>query len=524
MVTERTVRAGRTSELPEDATAQHPLAWRRGIALFVLASAVLILSRTRADPDLWGHVRFGQLMRRLGAIPETDPYSYLAVDWINHEWLAELVFGLVFDLGGPTGLVLLKVAIGLLVFGVLYACLFSDGLDELRGGLVAVLALVLLTFGTSPVRPQLFTYIFFLGVLLVIRAADEGRRKWLWTLPPLFAVWANFHGGFLAGLGVLLLWSLGTLLAVAVDTKRVASGLRTSAAGWGALLGSAAATLLNPYGVDLLFFVLRTATVPRPEITEWNPVELVSVEGAFYLLFVAVLTWGVLASRRRRPLSLLVILGVTALLPLVAIRHVPLFAVAGTVIGGPHLGSAFRRRRSSSGRSARIEGRIGLAFGAAGLLVGAAAVPNMGCIRMGAPATEPYPQGPVELLSKAGIQGNLATFFNWGEYVIWHLGPEVQVSIDGRRETVYPDSVYQESLRFLHGVGDWDALLEKRPTDLALVPRAYPVFNLLTLKGGWELVHADTLAGLFARTGSERLRAIDEAATVSHASTGRCFP
>ena len=27
--------------------------------------------------------------------------------------------------------------------------------------------------------------------------------------------------------------------------------------------------------------------------------------------------------------------------------------------------------------------------------------------------------------------------FDWGEYVIWHLGPQVRVSVDGRRETVY---------------------------------------------------------------------------------------
>jgi hypothetical protein len=31
------------------------------------------------------------------------------------------------------------------------------------------------------------------------------------------------------------------------------------------------------------------------------------------------------------------------------------------------------------------------------------------------------------------------TSFNWGEYAIWHLGPRLRVSIDGRRETVYSE-------------------------------------------------------------------------------------
>jgi hypothetical protein len=35
--------------------------------------------------------------------------------------------------------------------------------------------------------------------------------------------------------------------------------------------------------------------------------------------------------------------------------------------------------------------------------------------------------------------GRLVTFFNWGEYAIWHFGPRLRVSMDGRRETVYSD-------------------------------------------------------------------------------------
>jgi hypothetical protein len=35
----------------------------------------------------------------------------------------------------------------------------------------------------------------------------------------------------------------------------------------------------------------------------------------------------------------------------------------------------------------------------------------------------------------------MITYFDWGEYVIWHLGPGVRVSMDGRRETVYSGKV-----------------------------------------------------------------------------------
>ncbi len=43
----------------------------------------------------------------------------------------------------------------------------------------------------------------------------------------------------------------------------------------------------------------------------------------------------------------------------------------------------------------------------------------------------------VALLKQSGAGGNMAVPFDWGEYVLWHLGPAIKVSIDGRRETLY---------------------------------------------------------------------------------------
>ena len=71
----------------------------------------------------------------------------------------------------------------------------------------------------------------------------------------------------------------------------------------------------------------------------------------------------------------------------------------------------------------------------------------------------------------------MATEFNWGEYVIWQLGPGVQVSVDGRRETVYPEAVYRENLDFMRGQGQWDRLVDRPETELALVDRERPAYE-----------------------------------------------
>ena len=52
----------------------------------------------------------------------------------------------------------------------------------------------------------------------------------------------------------------------------------------------------------------------------------------------------------------------------------------------------------------------------------------------------PVPARAIGLLEQSGVEGNLAVYFDWGEYAIWHLQPGIKVGMDGRRETVYPDS------------------------------------------------------------------------------------
>jgi hypothetical protein len=47
--------------------------------------------------------------------------------------------------------------------------------------------------------------------------------------------------------------------------------------------------------------------------------------------------------------------------------------------------------------------------------------------------------------------GRVVTFFDWGQYAIWHVGPALRVSMDGRRETVYSDVRLEEHAAILDG-------------------------------------------------------------------------
>lgn len=472
--------------------------------LLVLTAGVLwfALARTIADPDLWGHVLFGLDLIRTGRIIRPDTYSYLSgsTAWINHEWLAEALFGLAYRAGGATGLVLLKMALGLTVMGLVLAHLLRRGLRTLHAVVLLLLAFTLVSVGTNTVRPQIFTFLGLVLLLLALDAADHGRARWLAAVPLVMAAWVNLHGGFLAGVALLLVWGGAHVLVAAIRYRRGAPqsppGLPAVGA---AIVGGLLGTLLNPYGVRLWSFLLETATVPRPEISEWAQTPLATWEGACYLILLAACAYAMQARGRLPALPALAIFLALAFGALSAIRHLPLFGLAAPILAADAM-AALSRRRTPAARGPRSSRVASLLLVLTAVIV-ALSIPWLRGPRIEA-AAQGFPARAVGTLRESGVDGNLAVHFDWGEYAIWHLAPALEVSVDGRRETVYDEEIYQANIQFIFGVGDWDRLLDDHPTDLVLIPRQLPVYNLLQLKPGWTAVYEDDVAAVFARDGS----------------------
>jgi hypothetical protein len=495
------------------------------MALLLVAVSVLYLSPTVADADLWGHVRFGQDILRTHALSAQDPYSYLTAgtSWINHEWLSEVVFAATYDAMGAPGLIALKTVISVLLVLGSYLHLRRAGLNAVSAGVVVLLVVFALRPGVGTLRPQLFTYLCFFALLMTLHYVEEGHDRALAALPLVFALWVNLHGGVLAGLAVAGIWGsvyLASLAGLPPGRARQPPQRRGTITVLCALGATGLAVLLNPYGIHLFTFLLATATVPRPEITEWLPLEIMSQLGAIYLSLAAIVVAGLMFSDRARRPARIAVLVMMAITPLIAVRHLPLFALAVVVMGGPLIAEASARSRPAptlvESRSAALVSMM------IAVLFMAFAAPNFRCISMD-PASA-FPARAIAVLKQSGVEGNMATVFNWGEFVIWHLGPRIRVSIDGRRETVYSDEVRREVMHFMNGSGEWNAVLQQ--ADMALVPAGTPTDNLLRLDRAWLLVYRDRVSRLFVREGSalkDRFRDID-AAGIPENGEGMCFP
>lgn len=492
-------------------------------AFYVLLffSAVTILGQTIADNDLWGHIKFGADFIKAGAILKEDPYSYLTIGtpWMDHEWLSEIIFAYAYQLGGVQGISLLRVGLVSLILLIIILAFKRNRLPIVLQGAFLSVILLQLSAGLGTLRPQLFTYLIFALELVLLQAATiNEKRALLWFLPLLFMLWINLHGGILAGLIILLFWAgLQILNKTEIKEGKILFDFKKYWIWLLVPLLCLLSTCVTPYGASMLPFLLMTATVPRPEIMEWHSIagQLSNVDGVCYVisaLFAGFISWRLMW--QREPVPMLVMLACTVL-PLLATRHLPLCVMAISILSLPSL-SALVTPKWSEWRVFWVNHelailRVALAglifFGTASMI--AASAPKQCRI----PAGEFMPVRAVTLLKLSGVKANLACFFDWGEYCIWHLGPDIKVSIDGRRETVYNEKAYQKNVEFINGHPEnWHKLVSTERTDLVLAHKQTNCYQILKNDPHVELIFEDDGSALFAPTGSPYSAKIIEAA------------
>ena len=124
-------------------------------------------------------------------------------------------------------------------------------------------------------RPQLFSSAFLAVTLWLIVSVHTGQRswRWLWALPPLYAVWINVHAGWVQGV-VLLVAMTGALVLMEVRRRWLGRGATSHLPLWSmalVLVGCLLALFINPYGARLLSFpVEMQAEWVRALTPEWQ--------------------------------------------------------------------------------------------------------------------------------------------------------------------------------------------------------------------------------------------------------------
>ena len=525
----------------------------RGLLLVVVLASLLAMSPSVADPDLWGHVQYGRDVLAEGRLAETTTYSFTAngYRWINHENLAELSMAWIVDHWGPAGLLWGKLLLAAIVIGTILVFNLRQGTGWIASGIVTLLVAWNLGYHWS-FRPQLASFVGFTALVLLLQFCFAGwRDRWhvpwrwthrwaraersagidyhrlrgraLWLAPVLFAVWANAHGGFVAGLSVY-----GLYLAV----RGLEALLVRGRGGWGlvrrmALMALVAglATLLNPYSYRLPIWLVESLGQPRPEISDWSSDQLFSMIGAKFWMLIAVTLFALSVSRRSLDLTQMIVIGVVGWQAVAHFRHVPFFAILCGFWLGPHLESALFRLQGQTGAKRWTVGqefgqRVALVAG--WILVVGSLISGLGerldQVRVD---RSQFPVDAFAFLKHHELHGRIVVTYDWAQYAIAAFCTEAsgatpsRVAFDGRFRTCYPQSIVDMHFDFLFGQGEGIARHrnpQSPPCDPGRVLRhGHPDLVILRRRGelterhmkqygeNWVVLYEDGLAQVWGR-------------------------
>jgi hypothetical protein len=499
-----------SSAEPERRLKRIPEAQPSGVRLFLwwassfpvllstlLATLTVLTVRTRLDdPDLWWHLKVGEIVWQTHSIPRMDTFAFTTHGhaWMAHEWLAQVSIYGAWKFGGYTGLMLWLCVVASLLFVLLYMfCWIYSGNAKvsLLGGLTGwFFATVSLT-----VRPLLIGYLCLVLELLLIHLARTRSRRWLIALPPLFAIWVNCHGSFVVGLLVLAVsWccsffdlSLGSLVC------RRWPPLDRRLLGLTGVL-CAGALLLNPMGIRLaaypfIFFFNQSHGLSY--VNEWKPLDL--SEGRAVGLFAVCGLIFLMALIRKGEFRLeeLILVGLGFGM---ALRHQRMLFVFG-ILAAPVV------CRLLSGAWERYDPRRDHRIANAVLMLASVALmfavfPSRAQLQQ--QVVKASPVRAVEFIRRAGLRGPMLNEYEFGFYLIWAL-PEQKVFIDGRSDVYDWNGVFDEMARWALVQENPTLLLNKYGINYCLLRKGMPMTQVLPFLPGWKQVYGDDLAVIFVR-------------------------
>ena len=443
------------------------------------AIGVMELAQVPSAVDLAYHLKVGELIVAERAVPRTDVLAWTTAGrhWLDQNWGAQLALYGIWRLGGFPLLTVANALCTVAAWGLVAAACRrrTANLRLIAGAVLAGYAAAAAAFSA---RPQMFSMLLFAAELYLLEVARTRPRAAL-AIPLLMPLWANLHGAFVVGVGLLVVE-----VAAAVWRRdrpgAVRSVLVTAA--------SLAALLVNPWGVRVLGYAVSfpSSTTVTGIVAEWGPATLRKPAGALILVAIGALVVALVRapSPERAPEQRLR-MALLAGLALGATRAGAWFGLA-LPVALCALARPVPARPAGAERGVPVLSGLVLAVLAVMLVM---ASPLRNVPSGSRPELRAAPVATATWLATPPQPGRMFNYQPWGSYLEFRLGPRVQVAFDSRVELPSAGSWSD-----YHAVitGRWDAerlLDEWRVGHVVASRRGTPALvELLEASGRWRLV------------------------------------
>jgi hypothetical protein len=255
----------------------------------LLVGAAFIAGRMFAvDPDLWWHIKVGQDILATHHWPTSDLYSFTVAGqpWVAYEWLGEILWAVVYRMGGVKALdAFLIVLSSIVILALYYFSTLRSG--NWKAGFLATGIMFTLANASFTLRPQMLGYLFLVLTLIALERYRQGKQRAVWFLPVVFLVWVNTHGSFIIGLGAIFLYWAAGLKAfrwggLEAQSWSAAERVRLELV----LLFCLAVLWLTPYGTQLAVYPIDLAFAQPlnvANVLEWQPMPFNQLGGKIFL-------------------------------------------------------------------------------------------------------------------------------------------------------------------------------------------------------------------------------------------------
>lgn len=434
------------------------IGWILWLSPILLAVALLSLKRIFfVTADLGRHLTNGRIIFSDLKIFSDNFYSYTypTHPFVNHHWGSGLIFHLVHNFWGFTGLSALNAIILTLTVAVILHSLKWNSTPAVTA-LCALACLPLIT-SRLEVRPESFSYLLS-AIFFAILSLSESKRisnKYLYILPALMTLWVNLHIYFFLGFMLIFIQLLEQIISHKkwnVEIRRL--GL--------VLLLSLLAAMVNPLGWNLVLYPLKIFNDYGYLVAEnqsvfffWNHSMPVSAFLSFHLVaLLLILTLFIYFRERSRihPLTFFFSF-FSLLLASLAIRN---FALMG-LFAVPLLARTYLTLPSSRWRKIWLW-----------LLLAGSSGSVFHCFKewdrlkyQFGTGLYPNSNSAADFFKELGIKGPVFNNYDIGGYLIFHLFPNERVFVDNRPEA-YPGDFFRDVYGPMQeDEGAWQEALEK---------------------------------------------------------------
>jgi hypothetical protein len=443
------------------------------------AIGVMGLARTPSAIDLAYHVKVGELMVAEHALPRTDAFAWTTAGrpWLDQNWGAQLLLYGIWRLGGFPLVVVVNALLSVAAWG-LVAAACRRRTANLRVIAGAILIGYVAAVATFSARPQMFSLLLFAAELYLLEAARTRPRVAL-AIPLLMVLWANLHGAFIVGIGLLV------IEVAAATWRRDRPGVVRHLV---VTVASVAALLVNPWGVRVLGYALSlpTSRLITGQVSEWGPTNVRQLPGVLILPAIGVLVVALVrAPAPQRVPEQLLRMALLGGLAFWAVRGLAWFGLALPVtlcaLARPHPPRPAAADRGSPALN-------GLVLVALAVALAAATPPVQRTLFGPRPELASAPVATADWLAANPQAGRMFNYQRWGSYLEFRLGPRTQVGFDSRVE-LPPADRWDRYLAVVAGRWDTERLLEGWGVDHVVTSRqATPaLIELLESSGRWRL-------------------------------------